>query len=96
MQYSGISSPVCSMVLWPSAIGPVSVSMMSAMRRARSLFVASLMTGHTALPVGVSACFPPFYPVHRDRHDARRRGQRSSGRQFGINDIPDAISQQIE
>src|SRR5690349_5079326 len=53
IQYSNISSPICCIVLVPSIMGPVSISMMSLMRRASLELVATFITGQTGLPVGV-------------------------------------------
>src|SRR6266404_4466246 len=53
MTRSKMCSPICSMVVSPEMIPPVSMSMMSGMRRAKSEFVDSLMTGAMGLPVGV-------------------------------------------
>src|SRR3546814_14581008 len=53
MQYANISSPICSMVLSPVTIGPQSMSIISSIRRASWLLVATLITGQTGLPVGV-------------------------------------------
>src|SRR6185503_8317346 len=53
IQYSRISSPICSIVFSPSSIGPQSISMISPIRLARSELVATLMVGQTGLPVGV-------------------------------------------
>src|SRR4026209_286565 len=53
IQYSSISSPICSIVLSPSTIGPQSISMMSFILFVRLLFVLTLIVGQTGLPVGV-------------------------------------------
>ena len=48
-----ISQPTSSMVLLPSAMVPALMSIKSCQRRAKSLRVATLMTGHSAKPYGV-------------------------------------------
>src|ERR1700727_2042607 len=53
MTNSKIDSPICSIVLSPETIPPVSMSMMSDMRCARFVLVESLTTGVMGFPVGV-------------------------------------------
>ncbi len=53
IQYSSISSPICSIVLSPSTIGPQSISIISPILLVNAEFVASLIVGQTGLPVGV-------------------------------------------
>src|SRR5436189_513876 len=53
IQYSSISSPICSIVLSPSTIGPQSISMISIILLANAELVAILIVGQTGLPVGV-------------------------------------------
>ena len=53
MQYSNIAAPISSIVLVPSMTGPVSISMISAMRLDKAVLLDTLMVGQTGLPVGV-------------------------------------------
>src|ERR1051325_4940131 len=53
IQYSNISSPICSIVLSPSMIGPVSISMISFILLVNEEFDETFIVGQTGLPVGV-------------------------------------------
>ena len=53
MQYSRISSPICSIVFSPRIIAPVSISIISFIRVARAVFVEIFIVGAAGLPVGV-------------------------------------------
>src|SRR5437762_13867205 len=53
IQYSKISSPICSIVFSPSMIGPVSISIMSPILFVKDELVDNLIVGQTGLPVGV-------------------------------------------
>src|SRR5437773_5142742 len=53
IQYSNISSPICSIVFSPSMIDPVSMSIISFILFVKAELVAILIVGQTGLPVGV-------------------------------------------
>src|SRR5256884_5297117 len=48
-----MTSPICSMVVFPEMIEPASISMMSGMRPARPELVEIFKTGAMGFPVGV-------------------------------------------